>query len=169
MSILVNKSTKVICQGITGSAGSFHTDQCLAYGSQFVGGVTPKKGGTSWTGKESGKSLPVFNTVAEAVKKTGADASMIFVPPVAAADAIMEAADAGVRVIVAITEGIPVLDMARVMRFLTNFPDTRLVGPNCPGVITPANARSASCPATSTSPARSASSAGPGRSPTRPS
>jgi succinyl-CoA synthetase alpha subunit len=112
MSILVNKNTKVICQGITGSAGSFHTDQCLAYGSQFVGGVTPKKGGTTWTGKESGKSLPVFNTVAEAVAKTGADASMIFVPPAGAADAIMEAADAGIRVIVAITEGIPVLDMA---------------------------------------------------------
>jgi succinyl-CoA synthetase alpha subunit len=137
MSILVNKNTKVICQGITGSAGSFHTDQCLAYGSQFVGGVTPKKGGTSWTGKESGKSLPVFNTVAEAVKKTGADASMIFVPPGGAADAIMEAADAGIKVIVAITEGIPVNDMARVMRFLANFPDARLVGPNCPGVITP--------------------------------
>jgi succinyl-CoA synthetase alpha subunit len=137
MSILVNKSTKVICQGITGSAGSFHTDQCLAYGSQFVGGVTPKKGGTTWTGKESGKSLPVFNTVAEAVKKTGADASMIFVPPGGAADAILEAADAGICVIVAITEGIPVLDMARVMRFLAGYPDARLVGPNCPGVITP--------------------------------
>src|SRR4051812_24386803 len=137
MSILVSKNTKVICQGITGSAGSFHTDQCLAYGSQFVGGVTPKKGGTTWTGKESGKSLPVFNTVAEAVAKTGADASMVFVPPAGAADAVMEAADAGVRVIVAITEGIPVLDMARVMRFLANFPDARLVGPNCPGVITP--------------------------------
>jgi succinyl-CoA synthetase alpha subunit len=137
MSILVNKSTKVICQGLTGSAGSFHTDQCLAYGSLFVGGVTPKKGGTTWTGKESGKSLPVFNTVAEAVAKTGADASMIFVPPAGAADAIMEAADAGIRVIVAITEGIPVNDMARVMRFLTGIPETRLVGPNCPGVITP--------------------------------
>jgi succinyl-CoA synthetase alpha subunit len=137
MSILVNKSTKVICQGLTGSAGSFHTDQCLAYGSQFVGGVTPKKGGTTWTGKESGKSLPVFNTVAEAVGKTGADASMIFVPPGGAADAIMEAADAGIRVIVAITEGIPVNDMARVMRFLAGFPNARLVGPNCPGVITP--------------------------------
>src|SRR5947209_8152842 len=137
MSILVNKSTKVICQGITGSAGSFHTDQCLAYGSQFVGGVTPKKGGTTWTGKESGKSLPVFNTVAEAVAKTGVDASMIFVPPAGAADAIMEAADAGIRVIVAITEGIPVNDMARVMRFLSGFQETRLVGPNCPGVITP--------------------------------
>jgi len=137
MSILVNTSTKVICQGITGSAGSFHTDQCLAYGSQFVGGVTPKKGGTTWTGKTSGKTLPVFNTVAEAVAKSGADATMIFVPPAGAADAIMEAADAGIKVIVAITEGIPVLDMAKVMRFLAGFPNTRLVGPNCPGVITP--------------------------------
>jgi succinyl-CoA synthetase alpha subunit len=137
MSILVNKSTRVICQGITGSAGSFHTDQCLLYGSQFVGGVTPKKGGTTWTGKESGKTLPVFNTVAEAVAQTGADASMIFVPPAGAADAIEEAADAGIRVIVAITEGIPVLDMARVKRFLAGYPNARLVGPNCPGVITP--------------------------------
>src|SRR4029450_10587165 len=137
MSILVNKNTRVICQGITGSVGGFHTDQCLKYGTKFVGGVTPEKGGSTWTGKESGASLPVFNTVAEAVAKTGADASMIFVPPGGAADAIMEAADAGIKVIVAITEGIPVLDMAKVMRFLANFPDTRLVGPNCPGVITP--------------------------------
>jgi succinyl-CoA synthetase alpha subunit len=137
MSILVNKNTRVICQGITGSAGGFHTDQCLKYGTKFVGGVTPKKGGTTWSGKESGASLPVFNTVAEAVAKTGADASMIFVPPGGAADAIMEAADAGIRVIVAITEGIPVLDMARVKRFLADYPQTRLIGPNCPGVITP--------------------------------
>src|SRR3954449_12739701 len=137
MSILINRSTKVICQGLTGSAGAFHTDQCLAYGSQFVGGVTPKKGGTTWTGKESGKSLPVFNTVAEAVAKTGADASMIFVPPAGAADAVMEAADAGIGVIVAITEGIPVLDMARVMQTLKNKSGCRLIGPNCPGVITP--------------------------------
>src|SRR3954451_9086909 len=136
MSILVNKSTKVICQGITGSAGSFHTDQCLKYGTAFVGGVTPKKGGTTWTGKESGKGLPVFNTVAEAVKKTGADASMIFVPPAGAADAILEAADAGIGVIVAITEGIPVLDMARVMQVLRG-KSCRLIGPNCPGIITP--------------------------------
>src|SRR5207248_3242718 len=99
MSILVNKSTRVICQGITGAAGSFHTDQCLAYGSTFVGGVTPKKGGTTWAGKESGRSLPVFNTVAEAVAKTGSDATMIFVPAGGAADASMEAADAGVRII----------------------------------------------------------------------
>src|SRR5437764_3270767 len=101
MSILVNKSTRVICQGITGAAGGFHTDQCLKYGTQFVGGVTPKKGGTTWTGKESGRTLPVFNTVAEAVAQTGADASMIFVPPAGAADAVMEAADAGVRVVIA--------------------------------------------------------------------
>src|SRR5438105_13853165 len=100
MSIPVDANTKVICQGITGSAGRFHTDQCLAYGTRFVGGVTPKKGGTTWTGKESGKSLPVFNTVAEAIAQTGADASMIFVPPAAAADAVSEAADAGIRVII---------------------------------------------------------------------
>lgn len=137
MSILVDQSTQVICQGITGSAGSFHTDQCLLYGSKFVGGVTPKKGGTTWTGNQSGKTLPVFNTVAEAVKKTGADATMIFVPAGGAADAIMEAADAGIRVIVAITEGIPVLDMAKAKRFVQTKPGVRLVGPNCPGVITP--------------------------------
>jgi len=137
MSILVNKSTRVICQGITGSAGSFHTDQCLLYGSQFVGGVTPKKGGTTWTGKDSGTSLPVFNTVAEAVQKTGADATMIFVPAGGAADAIMEAADAGIKVIVAITEGIPVLDMAKAKRFVQTKPGIRLIGPNCPGIITP--------------------------------
>jgi succinyl-CoA synthetase alpha subunit len=137
MSILVDKATRVICQGITGKAGSFHTDQCLLYGSQFVGGVTPGRGGGTWEGKESKTKLPVFNTVAEAVKATGADATMIFVPPPGAADAIMEAADAGIRVIVAITEGIPVLDMARAKRFLKTKPASRLVGPNCPGVITP--------------------------------
>jgi succinyl-CoA synthetase alpha subunit len=137
MSILVDSSTKVLCQGITGKSGAFHTDQCLLYGSQFVGGVTPGRGGQSWTGDQSKKTLPVFNTVAEAVKKTGADATMIFVPPGGAADAIMEAADAGIRLIVAITEGIPVLDMARAKRFLSARPNSRLVGPNCPGVITP--------------------------------
>jgi succinyl-CoA synthetase alpha subunit len=137
MSILVDSSTRVICQGITGKAGSFHTDQCLAYGSQFVGGVTPGRGGSTWEGRESKKSLPVFNTVAEAVRKTGADASMIFVPPGGAADAIMEAADSGIKLIVAITEGIPVLDMARAKRFLAAKPGVRLIGPNCPGVITP--------------------------------
>jgi succinyl-CoA synthetase alpha subunit len=137
MSILVNKSTRVICQGITGGHGSFHTDKCLEYGTNFVGGVTPKKGGTTWTGKDSGKSLPVFNTVAEAVKKTGANASMIFVPPGGAGDAVMEAADAGIEVIVCITEGIPVLDMSKAMRFLKDKPNSRLIGPNCPGIISP--------------------------------
>src|SRR6201992_2166599 len=109
MSILVNKSTAVICQGITGSAGAFHTQQCLAYGTKMVGGVTPGKGGT-----KDANGLPVFNTVAEAVAKTGANATMIFVPPPGAADGIMEAADAGIGVICAITEGIPVLDMVKV-------------------------------------------------------
>lgn len=137
MSILVNKNTKVICQGITGSAGSFHTDQCLKYGTAFVGGVTPKKGGTKWTGKESGRTLAVFNTVAEAVRETGANATMIFVPPAGAADAILEAADAGIEVIVAITEGIPILDMAKTKRALAAWPIARLIGPNCPGIITP--------------------------------
>ena len=137
MSILIDKNTRVLTQGITGSAGTLHTDKCLEYGSAFVGGVTPKKGGTTWTGKDSGKSLPVFNTVAEAVAKTGANATMIFVPPGGAADAIMEAADAGIAVIICITEGIPVLDMARAKRFVQSKPGCRLVGPNCPGVITP--------------------------------
>src|SRR6202162_2634310 len=129
MSILIDKNTRVICQGL-GKAGTFHAIQCREYGAKVVGGVAPGKGGTS---KES---FTLFTTVAEPVRATGANASMIFVPPPAAADAIMEAADAGVGVIVAITEGIPVLDMARVMRFLTGKP-SRLIGPNCPGVITP--------------------------------
>jgi succinyl-CoA synthetase alpha subunit len=137
MSILVDSSTKVICQGITGKSGTFHTDQCLLYGSNFVGGCTPGRGGAKWEGPQSKKSLPVFSTVAEAVKATGANASMVFVPPAGAADAIMEAADAGIALIVAITEGVPVLDMARARRFLQSKPGTRLVGPNCPGVITP--------------------------------
>jgi succinyl-CoA synthetase alpha subunit len=131
MSILVDKNTRVICQGITGSHGTRHTRGCLEYGTQMVGGVTPGKGGTTWEGK-----LPIFNTVCEAVRKTGADATMIFVPPRGAADAILEAADAGIRVIVAITEGIPVLDMARAMQALKG-KECRLIGPNCPGVITP--------------------------------
>src|SRR5262249_13755870 len=130
MSILVDRNTKVICQGM-GKAGTFHATQCRDYGTQVVGGITPGKGGQVKEG------FPLFNTVYEAVKKTGADASMVFVPPPAAADAIMEAADAGIRIIVAITEGIPVLDMARVMRFLKDRPNTQLIGPNCPGVITP--------------------------------
>jgi succinyl-CoA synthetase alpha subunit len=130
MSILVDKSTRVLCQGL-GKAGTFHAMQCRDYGTQVVGGVVPGKGG----GVKEG--FPLFNTVAEAAGKTGANASMIFVPPPAAADAIMEAADAGIAVIVAITEGIPVLDMARVMQFLKQHPKSRLIGPNCPGIITP--------------------------------
>jgi succinyl-CoA synthetase alpha subunit len=130
MSILVNKSTRVLVQGL-GKAGTFHANQCRDYGTTIVGAVKPGKGGTVQEG------YPLFNTVAEAVRKTGCDASMIFVPPAGAADAIMEAADAGIRVIVAITEGIPVLDMAKAMLFLKTKPNCRLVGPNCPGVITP--------------------------------
>src|SRR5919199_54155 len=130
MSVLVDKNTRVLCQGM-GKAGTFHATQCREYGTQVVGGVVPGKGGTTKEG------FALFNTVAEAVRKTGANATMIFVPPPAAADAIMEAADAGVAVIVAITEGIPVLDMARALRFLKERPAVRLVGPNCPGVITP--------------------------------
>src|SRR5437660_308362 len=130
MSILVDKSTRVLVQGL-GKAGTFHATQCREYGTQIVGAVKPGAGGTVKEG------FALFNTVAEAVRKTGADASLIFVPPPAAADAIMEAADAGIRVIIAITEGIPVLDMARAIRFLKEKPQSRLVGPNCPGVITP--------------------------------
>jgi len=130
MSILVDKNTKVLCQGITGKAGLFHTQQCQAYGTRMVGGVTPGRGGQTIEG------LPVFDTVAQAVAETGADATMIFVPPPFAADAILEAADAGIGVIVAITEGIPVLDMVRVHEALRGAP-CRLIGPNCPGIITP--------------------------------
>ena len=130
MSILVDKTTRVIVQGL-GKAGTFHANQCRDYGTQIVGAVKPGKGGTMQEG------YPLFNTVAEAVAKTGANASMVFVPPAGAADAIMEAADAGIAVIVAITEGIPVLDMAKAMLFLKTRPASRLVGPNCPGVITP--------------------------------
>jgi succinyl-CoA synthetase alpha subunit len=133
MSILVDKNTRVICQGL-GKAGTFHATQCRDYGTQVVGGVVPGKGGTTKEG------FPLFNTVVEAVRQTGANATMIFVPPPAAADAILEAADAGIAVIIAITEGIPVLDMARAMRFLKDKP-CRLIGPNCPGVITPAECK----------------------------
>jgi succinyl-CoA synthetase alpha subunit len=132
MSILVNRDTKVICQGITGSAGAFHTKGCLEYGTKMVGGVTPGKGGT-----KDANGLPIFNTVQQAVAATGASATMIFVPPPFAADAIMEAADAGIAVITAITEGIPVLDMVKVKAFLQDRPNSMLIGPNCPGVITP--------------------------------
>lgn len=134
MSILVNKNTRVICQGITGSGGgAFHTKGCLDYGTKMVGGTSPGKGGT----KDS-NGLPVFDTVDQAVRATGADATMIFVPPPFAADAICEAAAAGIKLIVPITEGIPVLDMVKAKKFLADFGDAvRLVGPNCPGVITP--------------------------------
>jgi len=130
MSILVDKNTRVVVQGM-GKAGLFHAQQCRDYGTTIVGGVTPGKGGTAKEG------FPQFNSVFEAVKKTGCNASVVFVPPPAAADAIMEAADAGIAVIIAVTEGIPVLDMARAIRFLKERTQSRLVGPNCPGVITP--------------------------------
>ena len=137
MAILVDKRTKVLCQGITGSAGAFHSGQMLAYGTKLVGGVTPGKGGTKFESPAApGASAPIFDTVAEAVHETGADASVVFVPPAFAADAILEAADAGITLIVAITEGIPVLDMVRVKRALEGR-SVRLIGPNCPGVITP--------------------------------
>lgn len=130
MSILVNANTKVICQGLTGSQGTFHTEQAIAYGTKMVGGVTPGKGGSEHIG------LPVFDTVREAVEKTGAEASVIYVPPPFAADSILEAIDAEVPLVVCITEGIPVLDMVRVKRALAGS-RTRLIGPNCPGVLTP--------------------------------
>ena len=130
MSILVNKNTRVLVQGITGKEGSFHASACKAYGTKVVAGVTPGKGGTEFEG------IPVFDSVEDAVEKTGADVSLIFVPPPFAADAIMEAAQAGVPLIITITEGIPVLDMMKVKRFLAGKP-VRLIGPNCPGVITP--------------------------------
>jgi len=131
MSVLVNKNTRLIVQGYTGQQGTFHAEQMIAYGTQLVGGVTPGKGGTKHLDR------PVFDTVADAVKATGADASVIYVPPPFAADAILEAADAGIKVIVSITEGIPVLDMLRVKNVLKGKPGVTLVGPNCPGVITP--------------------------------
>ena len=131
MSILVNKQTKVICQGFTGKQGTFHSEQAISYGTRMVGGVTPGKGG------QMHLNLPVFNTVREAVEETGAYASVIYVPAPFCKDSIIEAADAGVKLIVCITEGVPVLDMLEVKAYLENNTDSRLIGPNCPGVITP--------------------------------
>ncbi|MBW1877934.1 MAG: succinate--CoA ligase subunit alpha [Deltaproteobacteria bacterium] len=132
MSILVNSNTRVITQGITGSAGSFHTKQCIAYGTSVVGGVVPGRGGQTFEDTD----IPIFDTVADAVRETGADASMLFVPPPFAADGILEALDAGIELVVGITEGIPVKDMI-VVRAVLDASNARLVGPNCPGVITP--------------------------------
>ncbi|SDL30060.1 succinate--CoA ligase subunit alpha [Kriegella aquimaris] len=134
MSVLVNKNSKIIVQGFTGSEGTFHAEQMIEYGTNVVGGVTPGKGGQEHLGR------PVFNTVAEAVEKVGADTSIIFVPPAFAADAIMEAANAGIKVIITITEGIPVADMVKAAAYIKDR-DCRLVGPNCPGVITPGEAK----------------------------
>jgi len=130
MSILIDQNTKVICQGFTGKQGTFHSEQAIAYGTNLVGGVTPGKGG------QAHLERPIFNTVQDAVEATGADASMIYVPPPFAADAIIEAADAGIKIIVCITEGIPILDMLKVKETLKSF-DSRLIGPNCPGIISP--------------------------------
>jgi succinyl-CoA synthetase alpha subunit len=131
MSILIDKNTRVICQGFTGKQGTFHSEQTIAYGTNFVGGVTPGKGGTRHLDR------PVFNTVHDAVAQTGADATMIYVPAAYAADAILEAADAGIKVIACITEGIPVMDMLKVKAALAGYPQAHLIGPNCPGLITP--------------------------------
>jgi len=131
MSILINKNTKVNCQGFTGKQGTFHSEQAIAYGTKMVGGVTPEKGGQTHLG------LPVFNTVVEAYKETGADASVIYVPAPYCRDSIYEAIDAGIKLIVCITEGIPVLDMLEIKAYLKNFPEVRIIGPNCPGIITP--------------------------------
>ncbi|HAN32722.1 MAG TPA: succinate--CoA ligase subunit alpha [Myxococcales bacterium] len=136
MAVLVNKQTRLLVQGITGSAGAFHTQQCMDYGTNVVAGCTPGKGGKTFAHEASGASVPIFNTVHEAVSATQPNATMIFVPPPFAADAIMEAADAGIELIVCITEGIPVNDMIRAKTYLTGT-SSRLIGPNCPGIITP--------------------------------
>src|SRR5579885_3167606 len=140
MSILVDENTRLLVQGITGREGTFHTQQAVAYGTKVVAGVTPGKGGAKVDG------IPVFNTVSEAVEKTGANASVIFVPPPFAADAVMESADAGIGLVVCITEGIPTFDMMRAMTFLKTRPSTRLIGPNCPGLISPGKAKAGIIP-----------------------
>jgi succinyl-CoA synthetase alpha subunit len=140
MSVLIDKSTRLLVQGLTGREGTFHAKQAQAYGTNVVGGVTPGKGGSMHDG------WPVFNTVQDAVKKTGANASVIFVPPPFAADAVMEAADAGIALVVCITEGIPVIDMMRAMTFLKTKPATRLIGPNCPGIISPGKGKAGIIP-----------------------
>ena len=140
MSVLVDKSTRLVVQGITGKEGTFHTKQMVEYGTNVVGGVTPGKGGTTHEG------IPVFNTVADAVKEAGANASVVYVPPSFAADAIMEATDAGIAVVVCITEGIPTLDMVKVKEYLRDKP-TRLIGPNCPGIISPGRCKIGIMPA----------------------
>jgi succinyl-CoA synthetase alpha subunit len=140
MSVLIDKKTRLLVQGLTGREGTFHAKQAQAYGTVVVGGVTPGKGGTTHEG------WPIFDTVQDAVKQTGANASMIFVPPAFAADAVMEAAEGGIAIVVCITEGIPVLDMLRAMTFLKSKPSTRLVGPNCPGLISPGKAKAGIIP-----------------------
>ncbi len=172
MSILVGKDTRVVVQGITGSAGSFHASQCIAYGTQVVAGCTPGRGGEKFEAEgPDGKKItvPVFDTVAEAVKATGADTSCIFVPALGAADAILEAVDAGCSLVVCITEGIPVMDMIRVRRALEG-KSVKLIGPNCPGIITPGACKIGIMPGHIHKRRQvSASSAAPARSPTKPS
>ncbi|MSO35634.1 MAG: succinate--CoA ligase subunit alpha, partial [Acidobacteria bacterium] len=141
MAVLLDKNTRLIVQGITGREGTFHAKAAAAYHTKVVGGVTPGKGGTTHEG------WPVFNTVSDAAKETGANASVIFVPPPFAADAIMEAAEAGISLVVCITEGIPVIDMLKAMTFLKDYPGTRLIGPNCPGVISPGKGKAGIIPA----------------------